>query len=157
VYGICDTKDDEGAFSGEWQTRLRGIEAGTGRFLDFADSDTLLADDRANEDMWDEKAERVRLGLWGRSRFERFLVKSANDETESLLVSAMFHVVIERRSFTFATASTRPLTVRMRSTAPLEYSLTVHFAPAMRRICDTFSPPFPMTVAASALEMIART
>lgn len=33
----------------------------------------------------------------------------------------------------------------------------MHLAPDMRRICVTFSPPLPMTVAASALEMMART
>ena len=57
-----------------------------------------------------------------------------------------------------ATASTSPETVRIRSTAPLVYSLTVHLASSdVARIWETFSPPLPITVAASALEMMART
>lgn len=73
--------------------------------------------------MGHEQAKRVGFGRAGRGLLKRLVVQGADDESECLPVivsmSSGEHK-IERRgdARTLATASTMPLTVRMRSTAP---------------------------------------
>jgi hypothetical protein len=59
VDGISNAKDNKGAFGREGEARLGSIESSTGSFLNFTDPDSLLADYRADEDVWDEETERV--------------------------------------------------------------------------------------------------
>lgn len=84
VNSVSDTKHHERALSGKRQTRLRSIEASSGGLLDFANPHTLLADDRANQNVRDEKTKRVGLGLRCRRLLQRLLVQCANDKAKRL-------------------------------------------------------------------------
>ena len=63
MYGVSHSQNDERALSRQREALFGGVEAGTRCILDFTDANTLLADDRADEDMWDEETKRVALGL----------------------------------------------------------------------------------------------
>lgn len=65
VNRISNAKDNKRTLRGERKTRIRRVEASARGFLDLTDADTALANDGANEDVRDEKAEGVSLGLWG--------------------------------------------------------------------------------------------
>ena len=86
---IGDAHDDKRTLRRQRQTRVRGIETSTGGFLDLLDAAATLADDRADEDMGDEESQRVRLGM-GIGRFsQRLVVKSPDDQAESLVRVSM--------------------------------------------------------------------
>lgn len=101
VNSVRDTEDDEGAFSREGQARLGGVEARTRCLLNLADSNTALADDGTDEDVGNEKAERVGLGLGSRRLLKGLLVKGADDEAESLCIVSMIAMLYDARVSTY--------------------------------------------------------
>ena len=86
VDGVCYTEDNEGSLAGKWQVHVGGVELGAGLLLDLLDAGSSLADDGADEDGWDEKAEWVCSGLSGGCLLEGLAVQCANDQTECLRV-----------------------------------------------------------------------
>ena len=81
---VSNSEDHERTLRGERQARFRGVEARARSFLDLADPHTLLSNDGADQDVGNEQAKWVGLGL-GRGRLlKRLLVECADDETESL-------------------------------------------------------------------------
>ena len=81
---VSNSKDHERTLRGERQARLRSIEARARSLLDLADPHTLLSDDGADQDVGNEQAKWVGLGLWRGRLLERLLVECANDETKGL-------------------------------------------------------------------------
>jgi hypothetical protein len=84
VHCIGNTKYNEGTLSRKRQGGLGCVQAGARLLLDFPNADARLSNDRSNEDVWDEEAERISLGLFCRRGVERLLIESANDETKCL-------------------------------------------------------------------------
>ena len=84
VHGISNTQHNKRAFSGEREAGVRSIQARTGCLLDFANTNTTFPDDRTNEDMGDEEAERIRLRLGSGRSLKWFIVKGSNNQTKGL-------------------------------------------------------------------------
>lgn len=87
VNGIGNAQNDQRAFRRQWQTRLRGIEAGSRSFLNFPNTNPRFADDGPDQDMRYQKTEWIRLRLRCRRRFKRLIVECTNNQTESLLAN----------------------------------------------------------------------
>lgn len=117
--GIGNTHDNEGPFTRHREARIGCIQASARCLLNLTDPSTTLTNNRANENMWDQETQRVRLGCSRRGLTKRFVVEGTNDQTEGLrTLVKVFRGIHPEPVFTLATASTIPLTVRMRSTAP---------------------------------------
>ena len=61
VDSISDTKYNERALCRQRQTRFRGVQTCTGSFLNLANSDTLLSNDGADQDVRNKQAKRIGL------------------------------------------------------------------------------------------------
>ena len=61
--GIGYTHHHKGALARKRQARVRGIQARARSLLDLADANASLADDGSDENMRDEEAKRIGLGL----------------------------------------------------------------------------------------------
>lgn len=59
---VCDTHNHERPFARHWETRVGCIQTSTRGFLDLSDASTTLTNDGADQNMRDQKAERVCFG-----------------------------------------------------------------------------------------------
>lgn len=66
VDSISHTQDDKRSLGGQRKARIRCVQSSTRGFLDLTDSHTTLTDDGANEDVRNQQAQRVGLGLRSR-------------------------------------------------------------------------------------------
>lgn len=84
MHGVSHAQDDKRTLSRQRQTRLGGVETGTRGLLNLTDAHALLADDGADEDVRNEEAKGIGLGLRGGRLIEWLLVERADDEAECL-------------------------------------------------------------------------
>lgn len=122
VNGVCDTHHNQRALARSREARVRSVQSSARSILDFSDSGTTLTNDGADQHVGDEKTQGIRLRGGSGRLAKGLIVESADDQTKSLesVVLALMKLTITdiRMNLTLATASTTPLTVRMRSTAP---------------------------------------
>ncbi len=74
----------QGALCRQRKARVGRVQSRSGGFLNLADPHARLSDDGANQDVWYEETQWVRLGLGVRRRFEWLVIQSPDDQAESL-------------------------------------------------------------------------
>lgn len=84
VHGIGNTEDDKRPLSRQGEASIGGIQPRTRCFLDLANTDSTLANDRADENVGDQQTQRVSLGLGSGRGINGFIVKSTDDQSKCL-------------------------------------------------------------------------
>lgn len=84
MHSISNTKNDKRTLSGQRKACIRGIQTRSGSFLDLANPDTALANDRTDEDMGDKETKGIRPRLGSRRGLERLVVKCTDNQSEGL-------------------------------------------------------------------------
>jgi hypothetical protein len=84
VHSVSNTQNDQRTLARVGEECVRCVQLSVRCFLNLTNADTSLSDNRANKDMRDEKAHRVRLRGGGRRGLEILLVESAHNEAECL-------------------------------------------------------------------------
>lgn len=84
VDGIGDTHDNKRAFTRQREACVRSVETSTRRLLNLLDASTTLSYDGANEDMRNQEAEGVGLGVGVGGFLQRLIVEGADDQPKGL-------------------------------------------------------------------------
>lgn len=84
VDGIGDAHDNERAFTRQREACVRSVETSTRRLLNLLDARTTLAYDGSNEDMRNQEAEGVGLGVSVGGFLQRLIVEGSDDQPKGL-------------------------------------------------------------------------
>lgn len=82
--GIGDAHHNKRTLGRHGEARVRGIKTGPRCLLDLLDSSTGFPDDGANQNVGDQKTERVGLGVVARGLSQGLVVQGSNDQAKSL-------------------------------------------------------------------------
>ena len=133
--------------------RIQPRPTGILNFLNFR---ALFSYDRAHPGVGNHKLDRNRATTGDGRDIERLVIDTANNKAKSLVDHIRMQSRRPHRGLTFETASSGPLTLRMRSGLPATLSETITLAPLFSLISLTCLPPRPMIIDASCVTMRQR-